>query len=325
MDLFTHAILGALIYGTLGGNVSSEYFLLAIIFAILPDFDILLTPLRKIVKSDYLEHRGGSHSFIIGALVALFGSVIFSIVFAKSFLLAWLIGSLFYALHLSMDLLTTTLIPIIYPLSKKEYSFYIEKAGSFFTMIVSIGMLGLGIFFYQLQTPIIYRLFNGISLCFYLGYYSYRLHLRCAILPTLSQSQSYFPGVFPTQYFLYDYLIIVDKIQINLKKGNRKNHQIDLLEQEWILSSQEMNIYHYATQLCNEDYYRNKWTKIPFFDRNGGTLQITFFFLETMMNARSMALSYNFDIEKGTLLDASQNYGRIYSKEPDDKTKSKKR
>lgn len=314
MDLFTHAVFGALIYGTLGGDLTSEYYFFALLFAILPDFDLFLTPLKKIFNSDYFEHRGGSHSYIIGVGVSLVGSIIFSILFSKSFLLAWLIGSLFYGLHLCMDLLTTTLIPIFYPISKKEYSFYVEKAGSMFTMICSIVIAAFGMVLYQQPTLLAFRIYNGVSLLLFIGYYGYRIKLRKKTISNLIQTQKYFPGVFPHQYYIYDFNLTQESIKINLAKGSRTYPPIVYLEKEWSLTRNEMEVYEMAVQMCNEDYYRNKWTKIPFVERNGSTISIKFFFLETMMNGKSMSLNYDFDKFTKKLNAKTQKYGRVYPK-----------
>ncbi|MCP4763775.1 MAG: metal-dependent hydrolase [archaeon] len=314
MDFFTHAILGALIYNTFIVNITSEYLFYAILFVILPDFDVFLIPVRKLFKSDYLEHRGGSHSFIIGIIVALFGSIIFSLLFSKSFLILWIIGSTFYTIHLCMDLLTTTLIPIFYPISKKEYSFYVEKAGSMFTMVFSVIVLVIGLLIYQQYSYILLQLFNRISLLIYIGYYSYRVYLKKSIISKKPQSQTYLPRVIPSQYFLYDYILSGEKIQIRLMTGNHNNHPKEILSEEWTLSSQEMELYHQAVEICNEDYYLNKWTKIPFFKLNENSIQITFFFLETMMNGKSMGLEYLFHIPSKKIIKSTQKYGRIYSK-----------
>ena len=314
MDLFTHAILGALIYGTFGGDVTSEYYFFALIFAILPDFDLFLTPLKKIFKSDYFEHRGGSHSFIIGVGVALIGSIIFLTIFSKSFVLAWLIGSLFYGLHLCMDLLTTTLIPIFYPISKKEYSFYIEKAGSMFTMICSIIIMLIGIILYQKTDLLVFQIYNGFSLLMFIGYYGYRITLKKKINSDLLQTQKYFPGVLPNQYYLYDFHLTQYRIKLNLVKGTRSHSPKTYTEKEWNLTEQEMRFYEEALRICNEDYYRNKWTKIPMIIRNGNSFQITFYILETMMNGKSMSLIYVFDTVTEKMLRISQSYGRINTK-----------
>ena len=137
MDIFTHLVVGALIYLLFMRDVTLDFLVIAIFFSILPDLDVFLMPLKRIFKSNYFEHRGGSHSYIIGIIVTSIFSGLFFILRQRPFFIVWVIGSLFYGLHVSMDLLTTTRIPYLFPISKKERSFQIEKAGSFFTMLNS--------------------------------------------------------------------------------------------------------------------------------------------------------------------------------------------
>ena len=131
MDLFTHLVVGALTYLLFMRDVTLDFLPLAVFFSVLPDLDIFLMPLKRVFKSNYFEHRGGSHSYIIGIIITSIIGGIYSILRQESFFIVWIIGSLFYGLHVSMDLLTTTRIPYLFPISRKERSFNIEKAGSF--------------------------------------------------------------------------------------------------------------------------------------------------------------------------------------------------
>ena len=72
-------------------------------------------------------------------------------------------------------------------------------------------------------------------------------------------------------------------------------------------------VYDSAVVLCNQDYYRNKWTKFPIFTRSEGCLTIRFYFLETMMNGKTMWLQYNFNLATKELLEETQDYGRLYT------------
>ncbi|MFX1385537.1 MAG: metal-dependent hydrolase, partial [Promethearchaeota archaeon] len=105
MDIFTHSVFGALLYILFLKEVTFEFFPIAILFSLLPDLDVFLIPLKRIFKSNYLEHRGGSHSYIIGIIISAILSIFFSIFRNRSFFMSWIIGSIFYGLHVSMDLL----------------------------------------------------------------------------------------------------------------------------------------------------------------------------------------------------------------------------
>ena len=80
MDFFTHLIFGSLMYILFLKEVTFNYFFLAMFFAILPDLDIFISPLRRKFKSNYLEHRSGSHSYIIGIILSAIIGGIYSII-----------------------------------------------------------------------------------------------------------------------------------------------------------------------------------------------------------------------------------------------------
>jgi len=115
MDAFTHSVVGALMYLLFMRDVTLDFLFIAIFFSVLPDLDVFLMPLKRIFKSNYFEHRGGSHSYIIGIIVASIFGLLFFILRQRPFFIVWIIGSLFYGLHVSMDLLTTTRIPYLFP------------------------------------------------------------------------------------------------------------------------------------------------------------------------------------------------------------------
>jgi membrane-bound metal-dependent hydrolase YbcI (DUF457 family) len=156
MDFFTHTVFGALMYILFLKGVTFEYISIAILFSFLPDLDIFFTPLKRRFKSNYLEHRAGSHSYVIGIIIAAIISVVYSILTHKSFLIAFIIGTVFYGLHVTLDLLTTTKIPYLFPVSKKEYCFYIEKAGSSFTFMTSLIFLIIILILYHNSVPIFF-------------------------------------------------------------------------------------------------------------------------------------------------------------------------
>ena len=78
MDLFTHLIFGALIYSFFFGDYTLEFFFLAVFFSILPDLDIFIMPLKRVFKSNYFEHRSGSHSYIIGVIISMVSVIMLS-------------------------------------------------------------------------------------------------------------------------------------------------------------------------------------------------------------------------------------------------------
>ena len=312
MDIFTHSVFGALLYILFLKGVTFEYIAIAIFFSFLPDLDIFLFPLKRIFKSNYLEHRGGSHSYIVGITISAIFSVFFSVFSNKSFFMAWIIGSIFYGLHVSMDLLTTTKIPYLYPLSKKEYSFYIEKAGSSFTFLNSLIFLIIILLMYQNSAELL--LFVGVInfyTYFYIFYYLYRIISKIWINRHLKENQKYFPGVLPFYFTIFEYDITRDGISLCIEKKSHFLKSKVIYKNQAVLDSEEMTLFKKGIALCNEYYYYAKWTVLPIFFRNDGVFSIRFFFLETMVHGRTNYIQFDFDTDTQQVVDFNRGYGRI--------------
>ena len=315
MDFFTHLVFGGLMYLLFLKEVTLDYLFLAVFFSILPDLDIFLAPLKRIIKSKYLEHRGGSHSYIIGIIISFFIGLISSNLTYKPFFLVWIIGILFYGLHVSMDLLTTTKIPYLYPLSKKEHSFYVEKAGSQFTFLNSV--------FFLILSGVIFRLFANISLnlllinfytSLFILYYFYRIMSKIFISTTLKNNQKYLPGVLPFYFKLYNYEINGNEVVSSIEKKSHFSKKTEIIKFKTTFSAQEINFLNKAEELSNDHYYFAKWTLLPIIIRKEGIFSIRFFFLETMMRYRTMYIQYNFDIDTQSFIGTNRGSGRIQSK-----------
>lgn len=314
MDFFTHLVFGALTYLLFLKDVTLEFFFFAIFFSILPDLDVFLAPLKRIIKSKYLEHRGGSHSYIVGIVISFIISLISSSLTHQTFILLWITGILFYGLHISMDLLTTTKIPYLFPLSKKEHSFYVEKAGSFFTFVNSIIFLILPWFLLRFFTEIFYiQLYINIYTSFFIMYYFYRIMAKVFISRTLDNTQKYFPGILPFYFKIYKYEINGDEVISSIEKKSHFSKKTDIIKIKATLTHQEKVLLEKAEELNNNHYYFSKWTSLPIFIRKEGIFSIRFFFLETMMHRRNMFVQYNFDTVTQNFIIANQGSSRIQS------------
>jgi len=312
MDIFTHSVFGALLYILFLKEVTFEFIHIAIFFSVLPDLDIFLTPLKRIFKSNYLEHRGGSHSYIIGIMVSAILSIVFSNLRNQPFLITWIIGSVFYGLHVSMDLLTTTKIPYLFPISKKEYSLYVEKAGSLFTMLNSIiFLIFLGLLYVISADILLYSLIINIYTYFFIIYYFYRIFSKVWISSNLENNQKYLPGILPFFYVVYNHEIFKNEISLNIERRSHFSKTKKIKNTKIFLNTEEMILFKKGLEMCNENYYYAKWTIFPFFIRNKGIFSIRFFFLETLMNNRTFYIQFNFSILTQQLLSFNQGRGSI--------------
>ncbi len=277
-------------------DVTLDFLVIAVFFSVLPDLDIFLMPLKRIFKSNYFEHRGGSHSYIIGIIVASMFGGLFFILRQRPFFIVWIIGSLFYGLHVSMDILTTTRIPYLFPISRKERSFNVEKAGSFFTMVNSviflIGSMLISIF----TTDLIgLRFFIDFYTIFFLFYYFYRISTKIWFSSKLNKNQKYFPGVLPFFFNIFKKEIVENELSLSIVRKSHFSKNQEIFNTRTVLTNEEMDFFKQGMAHCNEYYYFAKWTAVPIFTRKESIFSIRFFFIETMMRKRTMFIQYDFD------------------------------
>ncbi|MHA1933144.1 MAG: metal-dependent hydrolase [Promethearchaeota archaeon] len=314
MDFFTHLVFGALMYLLFLKEVTFDYLLLAMFFAILPDLDIFIFPLKRIFKSNYLDHRSGSHSYIIGVIITGFISSIYSILTQKPFFIVWVIGIIFYGIHVSLDLLTTTKIPCLYPLSKREYSFYVEKAGSSFTLLTSwIFITNLLIIYFYFPDVYLLLLTINIYTYFVLIYYLYRIITKFWINSRLNDNQKYFPGVLPVYFYIFEKDYSQNRLTTHIEKKSHFSRSKLIYENTSILNSVEMELFKMGSDLLMDNYYYAKWTVLPIFMRKEGVFSIKFFFIEPMVRARAMYIQYDFDLSSKQEIGYHQKFARIQS------------
>ncbi|MFW9948097.1 MAG: metal-dependent hydrolase [Candidatus Odinarchaeota archaeon] len=312
MDLFTHLVFGALMYILFLKEVTFDYIFLAIFMSVLPDLDIFITPLKRIFKSNYLEHRGGSHSYVIGIIISAIVSAIYSPLTQRPFLIAWIIGMVFYGLHVSMDLLTTTKIPYLYPLSKKEHSFYVEKAGSLFTMVNSVTFLILlGILFHSSADIFFFGLLINFYTWFFIVYYFYRIISKVWLSLNLKSNQKYLPGILPFSYTIYSNDIVENEISLSLERKFHFSKIKDMIKINTFLNTEELILFKKGIELCNANYYYAKWTVFPIFIRDEEIFSIKLFFLETMMRNRTMYIQFDFVMRTLQLIGFNRGSGKI--------------
>jgi hypothetical protein len=211
-----------------------------------------------------------------------------------------------------MDLLTTTKIPCYFPISKKEHCFYIEKAGSLFTMLNSIIFINVLISLYLIPVDIFtFRFVINLYTALYITYYFYRTISKVWISANLETNQKYFPGVLPFYYTILNLEIVNNEISSSIERKSHfsKSKEIDNMNAN--LNTGEMTLFEKAVALIKTNYYFAKWAMFPIFIRNDGMFSIRFFFLETMMRNRSMHIQYDFGVVNQQLIGVRQGYGSI--------------
>ncbi|MFX1498225.1 MAG: metal-dependent hydrolase [Promethearchaeota archaeon] len=263
MDIFTHFLMAIFI------SIYTLYFLpfsivlYAVILAVIPDFDIILEPLRRIKKSNFLSHKGLSHSLFSAFAFSFITTIIFTIITKEDFFIAWIMGFLFYSLHILLDFVAASKIPIFYPFSKKRYRFFIDRAINFPLALVS-GLILLFytlIFFFlpQLFFSNLYNYFFG----FYITYFSYRIVSKIWIQTRLPPSALYIPGVIPFTYLIYEKINTENSDTFRLKKKiqfMKKNHII--FESKLLKTPEDLKFYDKAIDLAKDYVFFTKWVAI---------------------------------------------------------------
>lgn len=152
MDFFTHALLGYSI-GFLMDR--SRYERAALVMgAVIPDIDSFLIPLVYFFKWLYpLSHRGATHSLFIAPLLAIAGLYV-----ASKTRLPWDLGEslryspvlALYAVlgamsHLSLDMVTITGVPLLYPVTRARFAyelfFFSEPLVTLAALLIVLGIL----------------------------------------------------------------------------------------------------------------------------------------------------------------------------------------
>ena len=138
MDFFTHFLIAVLVGNLLIKELNFQYIVFIGIMAIFPDLDIFIEPLKKFWHTYYILHRGASHSYFTGIFISAFAALLFSLFTGNLFFEAWIIGYLAFSLHVTLDLFTTSKVPAFFPITRKEYRLFADRAINFFVMIPSI-------------------------------------------------------------------------------------------------------------------------------------------------------------------------------------------
>ncbi|MFX1438491.1 MAG: metal-dependent hydrolase, partial [Promethearchaeota archaeon] len=258
------------------------------------------------------EHRGGSHSCIIGVIVSAILGILFSTLRNKSFLITWIIGAAFYGLHVSMDLLTTTKIPYLFPISKKEHCFYVEKAGSLFTMLNSVIFIILLSLLYRFSVDIsFFGFILNLYTSFFIIYYFYRIISKVRFSSALNENEKYLPGVSPFSYTIYNHEIAENKIIGRLERKFHFSKVYITKNFEITLNTDEMILFKKGLELLKTNYYYAKWTLFPIVIKNDEIFSIKFFFLETMMRKRTVYVQFDFGTLTQQLVNIDRGSGPI--------------
>ncbi len=321
MDFFTHVVIGVLTSLFLLKELPPEFILYGGIMAIFPDFDIFITPIYKIRNSYYLSHRGGSHSFVVGAIVALFMSGLFTYVYGGAFLMYWLVGFFFYGIHISCDLFTTSRIPIFYPLSKKEYRFSGERAVNPFLLLVSFLVISLFVLLDLLRVKwIVFFTLRNMFFFVYWSYLGYKFAIKTWVQIGLPENQRFIPGSLPQFYFVYEKSENENKfLTFKLYK-----HTILLRSKKFVLeysiekNSLEEEFFEKTKSLSSKYRFFRKWSSIvPIVKTNEIFISVLLLLAESYGKDSVYFLKVIYEKKTGKIISESNGFNFIKNLERD--------
>lgn len=308
MDFFTHILIG-MFSGVLildhFGLFTIPYVLFIGTMAAFPDLDSLLKPLSKRFGSYYLSHKAASHSYIICFLISGITSWIFSIIIPSNFWITWLIGFLSISLHVSLDAMTTSLLPAFYPITKKEYRMTLDRAVNPFLLFFSScsAFIFFLLFVLHVQFDILYIMAIG-WLLFYFFYFSLRILIKTRVRSKLEPDQTYLPGNNPFNYLIYTkrenekeitYRLDINRFRIGIT--NKFDIKIKKGSIEW-------NFLTKALEISKKYRFFSKWqAMIPLINIKGDTISVLTLLAEPFSGNRAYFVKTSFEIKTEKIIE----------------------
>ncbi len=299
MDFFTHMFIGILIPIPFLGYVPPETVMFIWLMSFLPDFDILLAPLQKLLNSYFLSHKAGSHSFIIGIIFTGSISYLFNLVISDfQFLMAWLGALIGYSIHNFLDYFTASKIPLFYPISRKEYRFLADRAVN--PLLASFSIINIliliSLFLTGANLSIFINLFYLYSFCL-VCYFGFKAILRLIIQSKLPKDSLYIPGILPYIYIIYENHKTNNKINYKLiKKRLFGSRSIDIIEKSYSFNSVEMEFIDKTLEYSKKFRFFYKWNAvIPLFKIDGDFINVILVLAESYSRRRSYRFTIIFN------------------------------
>jgi len=292
--------------------LSPEAIILLWIMTYLPDFDVFLEPLRRIKKSYFLSHKAASHSYIIGLLFTGIISLLVSIIRNALFLEIWIAAFIGYSIHVSLDFLTASKVPIFYPITRREYRFIVDRAiNPFLALFSGINALILIVSFFTYPYYHFFMALANFYLYAYLFYFGVRILLRIIVQLTLPKNSHYIPNFIPGFYFIYENNSTIDKLNFKVSKSS-----IFTLRKKIIFTnsltknSSYMKYYDIAKELGQEFRFFHKWDfSIPFFRETTDKINVILILCEALSKKNSYFLSVIIDKKSNIVISKEEGFG----------------
>jgi len=310
MDFFSHFLIGILTSIFTLKSFSFSIVVYAGIISVLADFDIFLEPLRLIKNSPLLSHKGVSHSYFFSLILSFITGLIFSGITGESFLFAWFIGFLFYSLHVTLDFLAASKIPILYPFIKKRFRFFTDRAINPYLALFS-GSTFLFYFIVFFFWPELY--FSSLAnylMGFYIIYMLYRIFTKVWIQFRLPENKHYIPGILPFTYLIYENQNVESLVSFKLfKKYQFRSKRFTLLESEITKNSKDMKLFEEAISLSKKYLFFSKWNFIlPVIQKREKNFIVILILAESYISNRAYTLRIIFDLTQNQVINEEEGF-----------------
>jgi len=313
MDFFSHLLIALLLSAFFLSDFSLEFGIYAGIMAIMADFDIFLEPLQKKRKSKMLAHKGASHSFFAAFIVSAISGAIFTLITGYSFILSWLIGFLFFSLHVIFDGLAASKIPLFYPFSKKRYRFFIDRAINPILALISGITLLFYLIIYYLSPELYYSNLYLYFLMFYSLYFTYKILSKMWVQLRLPKNHHYIPGILPFRYYIYESHNSGTTLFFSLyKKHQFSSKKYKIIESKIEIDTEDMDFYAEAIKLSQDYMFFSKWESvIPIITKDKNSINVLLFLAESFANGAAYCLEVIFDLISKVPVYTADGFGRI--------------
>jgi hypothetical protein len=223
-----------------------------------------------------------------------------------------MIGFIFYSLHVILDASAASKIPLFYPISKKRFRFFIDRAINPILAMISGIVLLFYLIIYFASPEIFYSdLIYYISF-FYFGYLAYKIFTKIWVQLRLPKNQKYIPGILPFVYNIYENHNSEARLTFTLsKKYQFLPKTMKLIETEILIGSAEMEYYDKAKILSKNYMFFSKWEAIiPKIRENNRFVVVLLFLAESYANGRAYTLEVVFDRNSKELVHIADGFGR---------------
>jgi hypothetical protein len=230
--------------------------------------------------------------------------MIFSLITQESFFLAWVVGFLFYSLHLTLDFLTASKVPIFYPIIKRRIRFFIDRAINIILATISGSIILFYFITFFLWPSLYFSPLIEYILGFYITYFFYRIITKIWVQFRLPKKAYYIPGIFPLTYLIYYNQSSEDELSFKLERKLQFRKRSSVIYQSNIKkNSKEEKLFIQALEECKKYVFFLKWEYIiPLFKENGKSLDLYLVLTESYFSGSFYSIKIQFDKDSNEIV-----------------------